>query len=247
MREIVAQWKYTRMVVLTGLTAALYAALLIPFKGIPIIPGLTEIRPAMAVPVALGLMFGPAGAWGAAFGNLIADFFGTLSAASLFGFLGNFCYGLVGYKIWGKMGPLSAHGEPELRSGRQYLEFALIALLSSAVCATFVGWGVDLLGLFPFAVLAGIVLVNNLIAPLILGPFLLWALYPRVKRWDLLWTEIMPEVDRPRGSLPRIGTALMWVGAMGGLLQGMFFSSGPVVWPAVTPFLILFWVGAALA
>ena len=48
MREIVSMWANTRMVVLAALTAALYAALLIPFKPIPIIPGFTELRPAVA-------------------------------------------------------------------------------------------------------------------------------------------------------------------------------------------------------
>ena len=37
-------WKYTRMVVLVALTAAMYAAVLIPFKLLPIIPGITETQ-----------------------------------------------------------------------------------------------------------------------------------------------------------------------------------------------------------
>jgi energy-coupling factor transport system substrate-specific component len=201
----------------------------------------------MAVPVVLGLLFGPAGAWGAALGNLISDFFGTRSAASLFGFLGNFCYGLVGYKIWGKMGPLSAKGDPELRSGRQYLEFALITLLSASICATFIGWGVELLGLFSFSLLGGIILINNLIAPLILGPFLFRILYPRAKRWDLLWTEIMPSSDRPAGPFPRFGTSLMWVGGLGGFVEGMVLSSGQNVVSGVLPFLLVFLAGVFLS
>ena len=39
------------MVVLTAMCAALYAAILIPFKIVPMIPGITEFRPANAVPV----------------------------------------------------------------------------------------------------------------------------------------------------------------------------------------------------
>ncbi len=42
MKEIFFMWKDTRMVVLTALSAAIYAAVLIPFKPIPIIPGFTE-------------------------------------------------------------------------------------------------------------------------------------------------------------------------------------------------------------
>ena len=101
-------WRYTRMVVLTSLTAAVYAAILIPIKGIPIIPGITEIRPANAIPVVFGLMFGPAGAWGSAVGNLISDFFSTLSPGSIFGFIGNFFYGFVGHKVWGRLWPVSS-------------------------------------------------------------------------------------------------------------------------------------------
>src|SRR5215467_15728943 len=100
MRELVGMWRNTRMVVLTAICAALYAALLIPFKIVPLIPGITEFRPANAVPPVCSLLFGPAGAWGAAFGNLIGDFFGGLGPGDFFGFLGNLGYGLVPYLVW---------------------------------------------------------------------------------------------------------------------------------------------------
>ena len=77
-------WRDTRQLVLAAQIAAIYAAVLIPFKvGIPIIPGFVELRPANAIPVVASLLFGPAAAWGAAFGNLIGDLFGTLGPGSL--------------------------------------------------------------------------------------------------------------------------------------------------------------------
>ncbi len=60
MRDAIAMWRNTKMVVLVALSAALYAAILIPFKPIPIIPGITEIRPAAAIPIVTGLLLGPA-------------------------------------------------------------------------------------------------------------------------------------------------------------------------------------------
>ncbi len=78
MREIFTMWKYTKMVVLVAVTAAFYAALVIPLKGIPIIPGITEFRPGAVIPVVFGLLFGPAGAWGAAFGALTKDLYRAL-------------------------------------------------------------------------------------------------------------------------------------------------------------------------
>ena len=74
MRELLAVWKNTRLVVQVALTAGLYTAILIPFKPIPLVPGITEVRPANAIPIVCALLFGPAAAWGAAFGNLIGDF-----------------------------------------------------------------------------------------------------------------------------------------------------------------------------
>jgi len=57
------------MVTLSALVVAIYAAVLIPFKLFPIIPGFTEARPGNALPVLFSFPFGPAAAWGAALGN----------------------------------------------------------------------------------------------------------------------------------------------------------------------------------
>src|ERR1051325_945767 len=98
--ELFAMWRNTRMVVLTATCAALYAAILIPFKAVQVITGITEFRPANALPVVISFLFGPAAAWGAAFGNLIGDFFGGLGPGDLFGFFANLLYGLVPYLVW---------------------------------------------------------------------------------------------------------------------------------------------------
>src|SRR5215467_10249494 len=100
MRDVVDMWSNTRMVVLTAISASMYAAILIPFKVVPVIPGVTEFRPANAVPVLCSFLFGPAGAWGSAIGNVIGDFFGGIGPGDLFGFAGNFLFGLIPYKAW---------------------------------------------------------------------------------------------------------------------------------------------------
>src|SRR5690625_3317878 len=105
MREVFTMWRHTNMVVLTALSAAIYAALLIPFQSIPIIPGHASLRVADIMPAALGLLFGPAGAWGAAIGNLIGDFFGTLSPGAIGGFVGSFAFAYLTYKLWNALSP----------------------------------------------------------------------------------------------------------------------------------------------
>jgi energy-coupling factor transport system substrate-specific component len=132
----------------------LYAALLIPFKGFVLIPGITEIRPASALPIVLGLLFGPAGAWGSAIGNLIGDFFGTLGIGSLFGFVGNFMFAYVPYKLWINLGLISKEDrEPDLKTGRKILAYVVVSILGSAACALPIAWGLELLGMVPFAAL----------------------------------------------------------------------------------------------
>ena len=186
------------MVALTAVIAAIYMTALIPFKGSVIVPGFTEVRPANALPVAFGLMFGPAAAWGAAIGNLVGDAFGgTLTVGSVFGFLGNFFTGYVGYKLWGHLGPLSAGEEPTMRSPRQLVEFVVVSFVAAAGTGAIIAWGLDLLGLFPFSVFATIITVNDFLAAAVIGPPLLYVLYPRLAEAGLLYTDLMDERHLP--------------------------------------------------
>ena len=198
--ELFEVWKDTRLIVLAAQVAAIYAAVLIPFKvGIPIIPGFVELRPANAIPVVASLLFGPAAAWGAAFGNLIGDLFGTLGPGSLFGFFGNFLLGYLPYRLWGRLGPLSSGRPPELRSPRQLLEFVVICVVASLACAGTIGWGLDVMHLLPFQVLAPAIFINNVVMSSLLGPPLMLFLYPRVARWGLLYADMRRDWTGARG------------------------------------------------
>lgn len=196
-REIFGVWANTRTIILIALTAAIYAAVLIPLKAIPIIPGLTELRPANVLPVVFSLLFGPAAAWGSAIGNTIGDIVGgILGPGSFFGFFANFFFGLIPYLLWGKLGPLSSGKKPALRPkegkyGIQLTEYLLITLIASAACAIVLAWGVEVLGLAPFGAFSNIILLNNFIAAAILGPLLMPLLYRRVERWGLLYSDLV--------------------------------------------------------
>jgi energy-coupling factor transport system substrate-specific component len=220
-KEVFAMWRHTQMVVLVALSAAIYAAVLIPFKGFPLVPGYIELRPANAFPIVFGLLFGPAGAWGAAIGNLIGDFFGTLSLGSLGGFVGNFFLALLPYKMWSVFFRRDENQEENVDSAKKFGVYILLVLLASAVCAAIIAWWVDVLAFFPFAVFFALVFFNNAIMAGVLGPILLLALYPRVKRWGLLWTEIVEPEDASSSRLQRTGAILVWVGAIGAVVVGL--------------------------
>lgn len=224
-------WASTRMVVFAAMSASLYAAILIPFKVIPLVPGITELRPANAVPVVCSFLFGPAAAWGAAIGNAIGDTFGGLGPGDAFGFLGNVLYGLAPYRVWRALGG----GNPVPRSASEWLRFSVSLFAGAACCALVVGWGLNLLGFVPFPVLANVVLLNNLIAAGVLAPLVLRALHPRVARAQLLFTDVL-ETRAPGPARAAVGLSLLLVGLVGGLVAGNLAATGAWVPP---------WVGAS--
>lgn len=204
------------MIVLTAVCAAIYAAILIPFKLFPIIPGLTEIRPANALPIVFSFLFGPAGAWGSAFGNLIGDCFGTLGPGTFFGFFGNLLLGYIPYKFWRSW----SNNKPVLGTFKAWLGFTVIVLVSSAACALVIGWGLHIMGFIPFAALGNVILFNNLFISLLFSPILLYALYGRVERWGLLYHEIMETEKISQKPFCKLGTILVSLGSLGGMIYG---------------------------
>jgi|UniRef100_A0A7C3SMB6 energy-coupling factor transport system substrate-specific component len=230
MQEVRRMWRYSTMVVLTVLTAATFAAILIPFKGVPLVPGYTELRPANVIPLVFGLLFGPAGAWGAAIGNLIGDFFGTLGIGSFFGFWGNFLAAYLPYKVWqDRPLDLKAHAP----------RFLLAVLSGAGGCALVIGFGVEAFKLLPFSIIALAVLINNAVVVLALAPLLLKLLEPRVRRWDLYWRDLMDPEDCLPGPAPRLGLVLALLAIGGGLPTGMALNWGLISSPGALPAAVL--------
>lgn len=50
--------------------------------------------------------------------------------------------------------------------------------------------------------------------------------YTRVKRWGLLWTDIMDVEDVAKGFAINLGSILMAVGSLGGLVVGNLVAVG---------------------
>lgn len=212
MRDVFAVWRNTRAIVLVALSAGVYAAVLIPFKAIPLIPGITEIRPANAIPPVLSLLFGPAAAWGCAIGNLIGDFFGSIGPGSAFGFVGNFLLGYLPYRLWRAWAPRwRPKGGPA-----QLPLFWLVAVISSAACALVISGGVDWLGQVPFPILFPLITLNNSLMGIVLGPILLALMYPRAARWGLLADDVHTDEDLRNGLAAPLAGCVILAACVGG-------------------------------
>ena len=194
-------------------------------------------------------------------GQVIGDFFGTFGIGSVGGFLGNFFYGLLGYKVWAHMGLASSEEDLLIDSWKKTANFIIIAILSSCACSMIIAWWLEVVKLLPFAAVGPIILVNNTAFSLVIGVPLMRLLYGRLNRWDLVWFAIMDEADRPRGRSPKAGTALIWIGVLGGFAVGLAVSIGatgiipfvggegaaaPSVALGVTPFIFIMVIGCLL-
>jgi energy-coupling factor transport system substrate-specific component len=224
MKAAFTLWRDTRMIILTAVCAAIYSAALLAFKtAIPLIPGITEIRVGNIFPMPLGLMFGPAGAWGSAIGNLIGDIFGgTLTPASVAGFVGNFLLGYLPYTLWTTLVPFNQKsGDWNPRKWTHWITYVLIAFISASACAVVISAFVDLVGLVPYKVLVKIITLNNFLGALI-GVILLTSVFKLVKdHLHLFWADVLEETDRGKPLAGPLGAWLVTAAALFGLFGGL--------------------------
>jgi energy-coupling factor transport system substrate-specific component len=220
MKAAIRMWSNTRMIILVAVCAAVYAAALLAFKtAIPLVPGITEVRIAGVFPMTMGLLFGPAGAWGLAMGNLIGDLFGgTLGPGSLAGFVGNFLMGYLPYTMWTAWTPFADKSRDwQPRRWQTWVRYILISVISSAAAAVVIGAFVDALGIVPYAVLSKIIALNNTVGCLF-GIVLIAAIFEVTRRHlGLFWADVMEPDDIGR---PWAGALGAWV-VTGGTIIGM--------------------------
>lgn len=96
-------WTRRKGIMWIAVTALLYALILIPFNQLGWTVAGISIRPAAALPVLLGILFGPAAAWGLGIGNIAGDLYGSWSPMSIFGALINFLYPYLSYVLWHRL------------------------------------------------------------------------------------------------------------------------------------------------
>ena len=135
----------------------------------------------------------------------------------------NFLYGFLPYRAWRAL----SDGDPLPRTAAQWLAFTAVVAVSAGACALVVGWGLNVLGFVPFALLANVVFFNNFVMAMVLAPLLLRAVYPRVKAAGLRIDDLVLPAPRARG-VRRLGLALVVLGVVGGFIAGNAISTGQV-------------------
>jgi energy-coupling factor transport system substrate-specific component len=235
MRATITMWKSTRMIVLVAMVAAIYATAQITLNPVSIVlvPGVLEFKAANVLTMALGILFGPAGAWGVAIGNTVGDMFtGNLALGSVFGFLSSFSVAYVGYTFWRRYRPEAGEARSELRKPHALLVYLTIGVISATVAAVVLAWGLNLLGIAPFELVSNTLVANFAVGSAI-GVVLYALVHDRLDAMNFTWTEIMEPGDIGRPINATLGSVLVTIGAFGGWLLGAVLLAGGAITPVV--------------
>ena len=232
------------MIAFTALTAVLYPALIFPFQQFTIFGGHADFgRVGMGIPVAFSFLFGPAAAWGAAFGNVIRDVATSgLDVSSVFGFVGNFFIGYIPYKLWSVI----TSEKPDLRSLKKFGLFVGTSLVACAVCGLIVGWALFWLGYAPFMPTAMLIALTDAVWAIALGSIVLALSYNLVSNSKLLYTDLL-RIAPKKPSWNATQTIAILTFAVCTILcfaVGALFSVDPFV---LAPLVVFSVVAAALA
>jgi energy-coupling factor transport system substrate-specific component len=228
MSDVFSAWSSTRKLVLIPMVAAIYAVaqiVLAPLSPV-LIPGVLEFKLSNVLTMAFGVLFGPAGAWGVAFGNVVGDLFtGNFALGSVFGFLSTFVVAYVGYRAWALLRPVPTVRRPPLNTVGAVVSYALAAVVAAAAAAVTLAWGLELLGIAPYHVIANVLLAN-----FVIGSWIGAAVYALLRtQVDGFVHDDVIEPGHERVRLGRIGVALVSVGGVGGWLIGAFVLTGTAV------------------
>ncbi|MDR0913010.1 MAG: SpoIIE family protein phosphatase [Methanobrevibacter sp.] len=135
-------WK-SKILTILGITL-IFVLLELPFQEfLAIAPG-TQIRPAAALPIVFGLLFGPYGAFGVATGNLLCDYIdGSSIETMIIGFLVQFLFGYMFYKFWYTFKISDGDNLPRLNSVNNLIKYVVILFFVSLLTTGLLGFLLD--------------------------------------------------------------------------------------------------------
>ncbi len=193
-------------------TALLLILLRLPFVAAGPIPYAGDFNPAVALVPLAGILWGPAGALGAAVGRLGADrIAGIMAGLSLFRAAGDFLFALLTQIIWQAVrGPQRPSSESaHIRVGIVATACAIPGVFTAALWG---GVGAVFLRLYSFAYYSVVTAVHDLLFVIVFTP----AAYHFAAMRPTLWSAAAPVQKPDRRSFPggvRLAALALYPGA----------------------------------
>lgn len=156
-----------RIILTVGTLIVAYLIVSVPFKVMEIIPGFTDIRPVSMLQPLYGIFFGIPGSLAFAVGNLITDIISdSLRWSSIAGFIANFLGPFCFYLYWGKL----SRTPFDLKTMKNILRHIVVIIIVALVEANIITPSVAIS--YPevdFGLFFGMVMINSLAFPILLG------------------------------------------------------------------------------
>lgn len=121
-------------------------------RTIPLLYHYGEFRISGFFSVFAGMFFGPSGALGCAVGNFLSDLYGTISFKNVFGFLANFLFAWLPYRLWHTLLPVENHKLQYITSNTTLLKYIFIIVFSTVASMSLLSSSFDILGICKFNV-----------------------------------------------------------------------------------------------
>jgi len=199
-------WTMPRMIALCAVTAFSYAFCLYLFNFFISFP--LGLRPAVALALASGIMFGPAGAVGSGLGNFLFDIRNEIDFGTIPGIAGNFLLAYLPYRgirLFKDFNP-----QPRARV-TWILKYSALAALGALGCGLAIGFCLEGLRAAAFAQRGISIMIGNFAVALILGPVVLLSCEPLHKR-GLTYADMMNGLPQT-GKRQTIGWIMIIAGA----------------------------------
>ncbi len=197
MKEFLSMWKYKSMIMLFVFSVLLYLIVLLPFESGFISFDMKDFQPLAALPVVLGLFFGPAGVIGVGVGAFFVDLYGGLSLMTIFMIFGNMLMALLSYRLWDKF---FVQNDSELmlpKSDKKIflINLFLVVVVSAMAKAFIVGLGDIILNDGVFYSKGISVFINDALGGLLLSIIGILIFLKRLRNWEMIWSDLMRPGD----------------------------------------------------
>lgn len=173
MREIFAVFKDKKCLIRMLISGIVFMVVAAPFKSLMnLVPGVTEVRPANMIPPVLGLLWGPAAAWGTTIANAISDIVVSHSGFNVWfpGMIINFFFSYLPYKLWYSLqNGGKGSNPPKMNSVSEILRFIYVCFIDSLATTTLLALLFEILGFQTYASGAPLLFFNNFDFTIVLG------------------------------------------------------------------------------
>ncbi len=197
MKEFLSMWKYKSMIMLFIFSILLYLIVLLPFESGFISFDMKDFQPLTALPLVLGLFFGPAGVLGAGVGAFFVALYGGLSLITIFVIAGNMLMALLSYRLWDKF---FVQTDSELmipKSDKKIfiINLFLVIVISAMAKAFIIGLGNVLFTDVVFYTKVISIFINDTLGGILLCSIGILLFLNRLRLWEMIWSDLMRPGD----------------------------------------------------